>query len=243
MSESRPQWFLPSGAARRDGCDVLVDDVAPRLAAHRAAGRARLDAGERWSVDEPGWEYVVVPLAGAASVDVHRPGGTSTGPRCGAGRRSSPAAPTSPTCPRGRSLEVTGTAAGPGSRSARRGCAAAARRRRRSGTSPPTRSRSSCAVPAAAPARSATSASPDCSRPTRSSPCEVVTPAGNWSSYPPHKHDEERDGVETELEEIYYFETQVDGGPAAAGSRPGRLPAGLRHRRAAHRRLRRGAHR
>ncbi len=37
--------------------------------------------------------------------------------------------------------------------------------------------------------------------------CEVVTPAGNWSSYPPHKHDEERPGVETELEEIYYFET------------------------------------
>ena len=42
--------------------------------------------------------------------------------------------------------------------------------------------------------------------------CEVLTPAGNWSSYPPHKHDEEKDG-ETSLEEIYYFETQ-----AAAGS-------------------------
>lgn len=38
--------------------------------------------------------------------------------------------------------------------------------------------------------------------------CEVVTPAGNWSSWPPHKHDEERPGVETELEEIYYFETR-----------------------------------
>ncbi|RRS00775.1 5-deoxy-glucuronate isomerase [Glycomyces terrestris] len=36
--------------------------------------------------------------------------------------------------------------------------------------------------------------------------CEVVTPGGNWSSYPPHKHDEERDG-ESVLEEIYYFET------------------------------------
>ena len=33
-------------------------------------------------------------------------------------------------------------------------------------------------------------------------------PAGNWSSYPPHKHDEERPGEETELEEIYYFETR-----------------------------------
>jgi len=35
---------------------------------------------------------------------------------------------------------------------------------------------------------------------------EVLTPGGNWSSYPPHKHDQARDG-EAELEEIYYFET------------------------------------
>jgi 5-deoxy-glucuronate isomerase len=35
--------------------------------------------------------------------------------------------------------------------------------------------------------------------------CEVITPGGNWSSYPPHKHDENSE-VETELEEIYYFE-------------------------------------
>jgi 5-deoxy-glucuronate isomerase len=35
--------------------------------------------------------------------------------------------------------------------------------------------------------------------------CEVITPGGNWSSYPPHKHDETSDR-ETELEEIYYFE-------------------------------------
>ncbi|PYQ47758.1 MAG: 5-deoxy-glucuronate isomerase [Acidobacteria bacterium] len=33
---------------------------------------------------------------------------------------------------------------------------------------------------------------------------EVLTPAGNWSSYPPHKHDRERPG-EAILEEIYYF--------------------------------------
>jgi len=48
--------------------------------------------------------------------------------------------------------------------------------------------------------------------------CEVITPAGNWSSYPPHKHDEEKDG-ETSLEEIYYFETRVapDAPAAPAG--------------------------
>ncbi|MFG3011171.1 5-deoxy-glucuronate isomerase [Streptomyces cinerochromogenes] len=38
---------------------------------------------------------------------------------------------------------------------------------------------------------------------------EVITPGGNWSSYPPHKHDEHRPGEESELEEIYYFE--IDG--------------------------------
>ncbi|WP_436519827.1 5-deoxy-glucuronate isomerase [Actinoplanes sp. HUAS TT8] len=34
---------------------------------------------------------------------------------------------------------------------------------------------------------------------------EVLTPGGNWSSYPPHKHDEQSD-EESRLEEIYYFE-------------------------------------
>lgn len=40
--------------------------------------------------------------------------------------------------------------------------------------------------------------------------CEVITPGGNWSSYPAHKHDEDSP-VETQLEEIYYFE--IDSGP------------------------------
>ncbi len=35
--------------------------------------------------------------------------------------------------------------------------------------------------------------------------CEVITPAGNWSSYPAHKHDE-AGASESVLEEIYYFE-------------------------------------
>jgi 5-deoxy-glucuronate isomerase len=39
---------------------------------------------------------------------------------------------------------------------------------------------------------------------------EVLTPSSNWSSYPPHKHDEDREG-ESVLEEIYYFEVENDG--------------------------------
>ena len=44
--------------------------------------------------------------------------------------------------------------------------------------------------------------------------CEVLTPGGNWSSYPPHKHDEAT-AEESALEEIYYYE--VAAGPAGPG--------------------------
>ncbi|MGA7339417.1 MAG: 5-deoxy-glucuronate isomerase [Terracidiphilus sp.] len=34
---------------------------------------------------------------------------------------------------------------------------------------------------------------------------EVFTPAGNWSSFPPHKHDVHNPPGEVDLEEIYYY--------------------------------------
>jgi len=34
---------------------------------------------------------------------------------------------------------------------------------------------------------------------------EVYTPSGNWSSYPPHKHDVHNPPYEVDLEEIYYY--------------------------------------
>jgi 5-deoxy-glucuronate isomerase len=40
---------------------------------------------------------------------------------------------------------------------------------------------------------------------------EVLTPGGDWSSYPPHKHDEFSND-EVALEEIYYFRIDGDGG-------------------------------
>lgn len=36
---------------------------------------------------------------------------------------------------------------------------------------------------------------------------EVLTPAGNWSSYPPHKHDQFNPPGEVVLEETYYYKT------------------------------------
>jgi 5-deoxy-glucuronate isomerase len=54
--------------------------------------------------------------------------------------------------------------------------------------------------------------------------CEVITPGGNWSSYPAHKHDEDSP-VESQLEEIYYFEIHSGRGPDVA---PGGAPADSR---------------
>ncbi|MCO5967429.1 5-deoxy-glucuronate isomerase [Actinoallomurus soli] len=56
--------------------------------------------------------------------------------------------------------------------------------------------------------------------------CEVITPGGNWSSYPPHKHDEDRPG-ESVLEEIYYFEVRDAGRSAGAGWSGETRPAGV----------------
>lgn len=41
---------------------------------------------------------------------------------------------------------------------------------------------------------------------------EVITPNGNWSSYPPHKHDQDDRPNETYLEETYYHRIKPDHG-------------------------------
>ncbi|MCZ7415891.1 5-deoxy-glucuronate isomerase [Streptomyces sp. WMMC897] len=46
---------------------------------------------------------------------------------------------------------------------------------------------------------------------------EVLTPGGNWSSYPPHKHDVHEPGRESRLEEVYYFEIAPHEGTAGLG--------------------------
>ncbi|HLY59295.1 MAG TPA: 5-deoxy-glucuronate isomerase [Terriglobia bacterium] len=41
---------------------------------------------------------------------------------------------------------------------------------------------------------------------------ETLNPAGNWSSYPPHKHDHSNPPQEAVLEEIYFFRVKPAGG-------------------------------
>ena len=54
---------------------------------------------------------------------------------------------------------------------------------------------------------------------------EVYTPGGNWSSYPPHKHDVHNPPLEVDLDEIYYYRVSRPEGYAfqrlynAAGTR------------------------
>ena len=40
---------------------------------------------------------------------------------------------------------------------------------------------------------------------------EVYTPGGNWSSYPPHKHDVHNPPAEVDLDEIYYYRIRSGG--------------------------------
>ena len=46
---------------------------------------------------------------------------------------------------------------------------------------------------------------------------EVLTPAGHWSTYPPHKHDTDKTGVERALEELYYYRFNPEQGFAFQG--------------------------
>ncbi|MFD3548483.1 5-deoxy-glucuronate isomerase [Streptomyces sp. NPDC058655] len=56
---------------------------------------------------------------------------------------------------------------------------------------------------------------------------EVLTPGGNWSSYPPHKHDEHHPGEESRLEEVYYYEIAPHGETPGVGyQRVSPSPAG-----------------
>jgi 5-deoxy-glucuronate isomerase len=208
------RWFLPLGSARRDGCDVVVDDT---LADWRHTGLRvlSLEDGGSWQPPAGPWEYVVVPLSGPVTVTARDEAGTEQRADL-TGRASVFTGATDVAyVPAGSTLGLTGTAP------ARVAVCAA----KVADDGPPQKFRHVSAADVPVELRGAGT----CSREVRNFgvpavldadsiiACEVVTPAGNWSSYPPHKHDEEREGVETELEEIYYFETRVTGGRSAPG--------------------------
>ena len=209
------RWFRPVGTLARDGWDVVVDRSVEGWQ-HTGLLTARLEDDQTRTVGSAGSsseEYVVVPLSGSLSVTcVDRDGVKHDAVLVG--RTSVFAGPTDVAyLPPGS--ETTLTAKG------RARVAVAVARTTAGGQAPGFRHVAADEVPVEL--RGAGSASrevrnfgvPGVLDAVSIIACEVVTPSGNWSSFPPHKHDEERPGQETELEEIYYYEVQV-----AAGSDP-----------------------
>lgn len=200
------RWFLPSGSAADGGWSLVIDERTEGWE-HTGLRTATLAAGESLELALGAREAVVVPLGGDVVVAVvDGEGGRHEAAL--AGRESVFAGPADVALAgRGSRLIVTGS--GSGSRVAV--CLAAD-----PGDLPPAPFRHLPAAQIPVELRGAGIASrqvrnfgiPGVLEANRMIACEVITPAGNWSSWPPHKHDVERDGLETELEEIYYFETR-----------------------------------
>ncbi|MEU3461080.1 5-deoxy-glucuronate isomerase [Streptomyces sp. NPDC006733] len=201
------RWVRPLGTAAGDGWDVLITEG--RDWHHTRLRVADLAAGDTRTLDGRDWEHIVVPLSGGVHVTAVAPDGSTHEAEL-AGRASVFAGPTDTAYVPARWRITLRASSGParvalagarvpataeqGGRAfrhvaagdvpvERRGAGTASRQVRNFGT-------------------------PDVLDADALIACEVITPAGNWSSWPPHKHDVERPGEEAALEEIYYFETE-----------------------------------
>jgi 5-deoxy-glucuronate isomerase len=189
----------PAGSAASDGFAV---DISPESAGWGFSGLRVLElpAGGGRRLDTGADEVIVLPLAGACTVE-------ADGQRAELAGRASVFAGVSDFAyvPRESALTVASQRGG-------RFALASARAKRRL----PFRHVAAKDVPVELRGAGACSRQvnnfgvPDVLDADRLIACEVLTPAGNWSSYPPHKHDEDRPG-ESVLEEIYYFEVARDG--------------------------------
>lgn len=198
MSDHGP--VLPAGTAAADGFDLVV---TPETAGWdwTSLRTFTLAAGEQRSIDTAAEEMILVPLAGAATVSCDDAQYELTG------RASVFAGPSDFAYLPVDALATVGSAAG--GRFALCGA--------RTDTRLPFRYGRADAVPVEH--RGAGRASRlvrnfgtvDAFDTGRVIACEVITPDGNWSSYPAHKHDH-ISATESELEEIYYFE--IAAGPS-----------------------------
>jgi 5-deoxy-glucuronate isomerase len=195
--------YRPAGSLASDGWSVVL---TPEVAGWRFSGlrAATLGPGDMIGFATGDDEVAVVPLAGSfeATVDGER---ISL-----AGRRDVWAGPSDFVyAPPGTTIEVASAAGG-------RFAVPAARATRRF----PVRHFDAAAVWVELRGAEASSrevrnfAAADRFEADRLIAVEVLTPGGNWGSYPPHKHDEVS-VAETELEEIYFY--VVGDGPTGPG--------------------------
>ena len=208
--------FLPAGSANADGYDVVVTPESAGWG-HTSLRVLNLAEGESRTVDSGPDELFVVPLQGSATVELD---GEIIGLE---GRADVFSGPTDLAyVPVGSRVRVESIAGG---RFALAGA--------RTDKVLPFRYGPRAEVPVELRGAG------ECSREVRNFgmvdtfeagavlACEVVTPGGNWSSYPAHKHDEHT-ATESELEEIYYFEIAAgpDGQPGFGYHRTSSSPAG-----------------
>ncbi|QYM74901.1 5-deoxy-glucuronate isomerase [Leucobacter luti] len=211
MTQQAERWFHRRGDLAAAGWETVVDEHTPGWA-HTGLRVGRLSAGDTLALDGTGVERLVVPLSGSFSVR-YRSAGAGSGAGADtvadtvtelAGRASVFDGPTD-VLYLGANATGTVTATGPGES------------RFLVATSPTDIVRPSHYMPVAdvpVELRGAGASSRQVHNFGRKESLdaarfivvEVITPAENWSSYPPHKHDEHVPGHESELEEIYYFE-------------------------------------
>ena len=193
MAVQRNEWFFPRASLARDGWESVVDASIPGWR-HTGIRVAVLDGG---AVELPAGdvERIVIPLAGEFEVD-HDGATTKL-----EGRASVFDGPT----------DVYYAGAGQGELSIRgRGRVAVAEAA--TSVRKPSRHLAKSEVPveirgAGRDTRQVHNfGTPDALDAAAFIVCEVITPGGNWSSHPAHKHDELVPGHESRLEEIYYFE-------------------------------------
>jgi len=193
-------WHRAAGSAADDGYPIAI---SPESAGWGFSGLRILDLapGRSRLIDTGEDELIVLPLTGACTVEAGSDGAELRG-RESVFKEVTDFA----YVPRDTSLTISSSRGG-------RFALASARARRRL----PFRHVAAKEVPVELRGTGSCSrqvnnlGTPDVLDADRLIVCEVLTPAGNWSSYPPHKHDEDRPGEEAPLEEIYYFEVARDG--------------------------------
>lgn len=212
------RWFHRRTALARDGWESVVDCSLDGWQ-HTGLRVGELGADEVLTLTETTVERIVVPLSGSFTVTHHgHPGATETLLH---GRASVFDGPTDVLyLPSGATAEIRGS-----------GRVAVAE-------APTTDVREWQYIPAASTPvelRGAGASSrqvhnfgtPQALDAAKLIVCEVITPSGNWSSYPPHKHDEHVPGHESRLEEIYYFEAGAARSAADAGAPGNADPFGM----------------
>lgn len=211
MSDTSARWFHRRGELANGAWETVVNEATPGWQ-HTGLRIGQLSAGGSLELEGTDIERLVIPLSGSFTV-THRDRGSDT------------SAPKDPVPGTHITTSLTGRAsvfAGPTdvlylSAATTASVFSADGGRFAVATSPtnalhPTRLITAAETPVELRGAGASSrqvhnfGTPQALEAARFIVCEVITPAENWSSYPPHKHDEHIPGTESQLEEIYYFE-------------------------------------